>query len=103
MKNLMDFSLGSILFWVIGFGLMFGTPALGGLIGTDNFLYDAGDNSFNWAFLLFQTVFCATAATIVSGAMAERTKFSSYLIYTGRHYGLCLSYFRLLGLEWTIQ
>ena len=82
MKNLMDFSLGSLLFWLVGFGLMFGTPALGGLIGSDNFLFDAGENNFNWAFLIFQTVFCATAATIVSGAMAERTKFSSYLIYT---------------------
>ena len=82
MKNLMDFSLGSLLFWLVGFGLMFGTPALGGLIGSDNFFFDAGENNFNWAFLIFQTVFCATAATIVSGAMAERTKFSSYLIYT---------------------
>ncbi len=82
MKNLMDFSLGSILFWFVGFGLMFGAPAMGGLFGTSSFFYDAGAESFNWAFLLFQTVFCATAATIVSGAMAERTKFSSYLIYT---------------------
>lgn len=81
MKNLMDFSIGTVIFWVIGFGLMFGVTYKG-LIGTDNFIYDAGDNSFNWAFLIFQTVFCATAATIVSGAMAERTKFISYLIYT---------------------
>ncbi|MGD9128755.1 MAG: ammonium transporter [Planctomycetia bacterium] len=81
MKNLMDFALGSILFWVVGFGLMFGVSYYG-LFGTTGFLYDAGTNSFDWAFLLFQTVFCATAATIVSGAMAERTKFSSYLIYT---------------------
>ena len=81
MKNLMDFSLGTLAFWLVGFGLMFGV-SYHGLIGTNNFLFDAGDNNFNWAFLLFQTVFCATAATIVSGAMAERTKFSSYLIYT---------------------
>ncbi len=87
MKNLMDFSIGSLSFWLVGFGLMFG--ATNGLFGTTNFFYDAyaggGDTSaqnFNWAFLIFQTVFCATAATIVSGAMAERTKFSSYLIYT---------------------
>jgi Amt family ammonium transporter len=81
MKNLMDFSIGSLTFWLVGFGLMFGATSTG-LFGTTNFLYDAGDNNFNWAFLIFQTVFCATAATIVSGAMAERTKFSSYLIYT---------------------
>jgi Amt family ammonium transporter len=81
MKNLMDFSIGSLSFWLIGFGLMFGASSTG-WFGTTNFLFDAGDNSFNWAFLIFQTVFCATAATIVSGAMAERTKYSSYLIYT---------------------
>lgn len=81
MKNAMDLSLGSVLYWLFGFGLMFGATS-GGFIGTTNFLYDAGDNGFNWAFLIFQTVFCATAATIVSGAMAERTKFVSYLIYT---------------------
>ena len=81
MKNVMDFSLGSITFWLVGFGLMFGATSTG-WFGWSNFLYDAGDNSFNWAFLLFQTVFCATAATIVSGAMAERTKFIGYLVYT---------------------
>ena len=81
MKNLMDFSIGSLSFWLVGFGLMFGVTFCG-LFGTSNFFYDAGDDNFNWAFLLFQTVFCATAATIVSGAMAERTKFPSYLIYT---------------------
>lgn len=81
MKNVMDFSIGSITFWLVGFGLMFGVSSTG-WFGWSNFYYDAGDNSFNWAFLLFQTVFCATAATIVSGAMAERTKFIGYLIYT---------------------
>ncbi len=81
MKNLMDLSLGSLLFWMVGFGLMFGV-SYKGFFGTTNFLYDAGDNSFNWAFLIFQTVFCATAATIISGAMAERTKFVAYLCYT---------------------
>eukprot|EP00913_Durusdinium_trenchii_P028435 g26663.t1 len=90
MKNLMDFSLGSLLFWLVGFGLMFGVTE-SGWIGTSFFMFDAhaedvvsigNTESFNWAFLLFQTVFCATAATIVSGAMAERTKFTGYLIYS---------------------
>ncbi len=82
MKNLLDFSVGSILFWVFGFGLMFG-PTIAGFFGSPDFMGFAG-----WeggipkeAFLVFQTMFCATAATIVSGAVAERTKFSSYLIY----------------------
>ncbi len=81
MKNLMDFSIGSLAFWLVGFGLMFGA-SYNGFFGTSDFIFDAGEDNFNWAFLIFQTVFCATAATIVSGAMAERTKFSSYLIYT---------------------
>ena len=86
MKNLMDFSIGSLSFWAIGFGLMFG--ATSGWIGKSGFFFDAGaedsilPGNFGWAFLLFQTVFAATAATIVSGAMAERTKFVSYLLYT---------------------
>lgn len=86
MKNLMDFSIGSISFWLIGFGLMFGATT-NGYFGTTDFFVsglDEDGNPDNWtfAFLLFQTVFAATAATIVSGAMAERTKFISYLIYT---------------------
>lgn len=90
MKNLMDFSLGTLLFWLIGFGLMFGATS-NGWIGSSFFLFDANaedvvaignTESFNWAFLIFQTVFCATAATIVSGAMAERTKFTGYLMYS---------------------
>jgi Amt family ammonium transporter len=87
MKNLMDFSLGTPAFWIIGFGLMFGQTA-GGIslpfIGVPDFLV-RGDYSASYptyAFLIFQTVFCATAATIVSGAMAERTKFISYCIYS---------------------
>src|SRR5665648_368796 len=82
-KNLMDFAVGSIIFWIVGFGLMFG-PDLGGFIGTPDLFFTKG-----WtgaipaeAFLIFQTVFAATAATIVSGAMAERTEFKSYLIYS---------------------
>ena len=78
MKNVADFSIGTLSFWMIGFGLMFGVSK-SGLIGTSNFFYE-GESGFDWAFLLFQTVFCATAATIVSGAMAERTKFVGYLM-----------------------
>ncbi len=83
MKNLMDFAFGSVVFWVIGYGIMFGS-ANGFFGGFDLFArgsYDTGSIS-NWAHLAFNTMFCATAATIVSGAMAERTKFSSYLIYS---------------------
>lgn len=81
MKNLLDFSLGSLLFWVVGFGIMFGA---GGFIGMPH-LFDVSFYQTELpveGFLIFQTVFCATAATIVSGAMAERTKFSMYLAYT---------------------
>ncbi len=88
MKNLMDFSVGSIIFFCVGYGIMFGAD-LGGLIGTSAFFLSGADavpvEGFvgnTPAFVLFQTVFCATAATIVSGAMAERTKFSSYVIYS---------------------
>lgn len=86
MKNLMDFALGSLIYWIIGFGLMFGKDAAG-IIGIPGFFADgtaenAATSVNNYAFLFFQTVFCATAATIVSGAMAERTKFISYCIYS---------------------
>ena len=81
MKNLLDFMLGSLLFWSVGFGIMFGA---GSFIGTPNLvnLYFYHSQLPVEGFLIFQTVFCATAATIVSGAMAERTKFSMYLAYT---------------------
>ena len=81
MKNFVDFMFGSLLYWFIGFGLMFGA---GGFIGMPHF-FDLSfiDNGLpTEGFLIFQTVFCATAATIVSGAMAERTKFSMYIVYT---------------------
>ncbi len=86
MKNLMDFSIGALSYWAIGFGLMFGATA-GHLIGTSDFFLSGADPSqagWEWTlvFFIFQTVFAATAATIVSGAVAERTKFSSYLIYS---------------------
>ena len=86
MKNLMDFCIGTPIFWIIGFGIMFGSSSaiFGGID-----LFTRGDYSAVtpdgvpfYAFFIFQTVFCATAATIVSGAMAERTKFSAYCVYS---------------------
>jgi Amt family ammonium transporter len=86
MKNVMDFCFGAIVYWALGWGFMYGKDALGGLIGTDQFFFgpmsvdfDNGNFYKSW---FFQVVFAATAATIVSGAMAERTQFKSYLIYT---------------------
>ncbi|MFZ7101835.1 MAG: ammonium transporter [Peptococcaceae bacterium] len=86
MKNLMDFACGSLIYWLIGFGIMFGIDKAG-LIGTSGFAISDNFEHLGlsipiWAFLIFQTVFAATAATIVSGAMAERTKFISYLVYS---------------------
>lgn len=89
MKNLMDFAIGTPLYWLTGFGIMFGE---GAIFGTIDFFTRGGaagaydsvlpDGVSFFAYFIFQTVFCATAATIVSGAMAERTKFSSYCIYS---------------------
>ena len=84
-KNFVDFMIGSLLFWFVGFGFMFGSNGAG-FVGMPNF----GDLSFyhnaaglpTEGFLIFETVFCATSATIVSGAMAERTKFSMYCVYS---------------------
>ncbi|TGE35685.1 ammonium transporter [Desulfosporosinus fructosivorans] len=86
MKNLMDFAVGSLIYWVLGFAIMFGVD-YAGLFGTTGFGTSGNFDHLGlsipiWAFLLFQTVFAATAATIVSGAMAERTKFISYIIYS---------------------
>ncbi len=84
MKNLMDFSMGTLAFWAVGFGLMFGVSKTG-FFGTSGFfLSDFTPDGDPWvlAFWMFQVVFAATAATIVSGAMAERTKFVGYLIYS---------------------
>ena len=84
----MDFCIGTPVFWLVGFGLMFGTGngfigKIGGIATEAH--YGSGmlpDGVPFWAFLIFQTVFCATSATIVSGAMAERTKFLSYCVYS---------------------
>ena len=84
MKNVMDASAGAVVFFAVGFGLMFGT-SWGGLVGTDGFfLTGVGDQPESWtyAFYFFQAVFAATAATIVSGAVAERIKFSGYLVFS---------------------
>lgn len=81
MKNLMDFCVGSIVFWAVGFGLMFGLS--NGFVGTSSFFLSGHEtDTWSYTFLLFQTVFAGTAATIVSGAMAERTKFVGYLVYS---------------------
>nr|WP_314465817.1 ammonium transporter [uncultured Clostridium sp.] len=95
MKNMMDFVLGSLFFFILGFPLMFGNN-IGGILGGSGFFnpYSLADSDglFNGlpiaVFMIFHTVFCATSATIVSGAMAERTKFSSYLVYSA-----CISVF----------
>jgi Amt family ammonium transporter len=83
MKNLIDFSMGSLIFYTVGYTLMFGMD-VGGFIGKPQFFVDDNgvDGIANKASLIFQTVFAATAATIVSGAVAERTKFSTYIIFT---------------------
>jgi Amt family ammonium transporter len=84
MKNVMDASAGALVFYCVGFGLMFGT-SWNGLVGTDGFfLTGTGDQPQTWvyAFYFFQAVFAATAATIVSGAVAERIQFSGYLIFS---------------------
>ena len=85
LKNVMDLSIGSIAFWAVGYGLMYGSDLIaGGYLGRMSpadqgyFFFHADD----WYNLFFQTVFCATAATIVSGAVAGRTKFSTYLIFS---------------------
>ena len=85
MKNMMDFSIGTIVFWAVGFGLMFGATKTGWFGTTDFFLSGwSGPDGDQWvlAFWMFQVVFAGTAATIVSGAMAERTKFTGYLLYS---------------------
>ncbi len=82
MKNLMDFCIGTVMFILIGFGLFLGENAFFGLIGKPNWQIFTDYADFDWSNFVFNLVFCATAATIVSGAMAERTKFLSYCVYS---------------------
>ena len=82
MKNLMDFCIGTVVFILIGFGLFLGENALFGLIGKPNWQIFTDYGNFDWSGFVFNLVFCATTATIVSGAMAERTKFLSYCVYS---------------------
>ena len=86
MKNLMDFCIGTVVFVLLGFGLMMAEDYVFGLVGVPNldiFTDFGGFIKENASSFVFNLVFCATAATIVSGAMAERTKFVSYCIYSG--------------------
>lgn len=78
MKNLADLSIGSLAFWLFGYTLMYG-ESIGSFIGSPSLFYNVREDMHN---LFFQTVFCATASTIVSGAVAERTKFSSYILFS---------------------
>ena len=82
MKNLMDFCIGTPMFMLLGFGLMMSENYLFGFIGKPNLQLFTNFADLDWSSFVFNLVFCATAATIVSGAMAERTKFSSYCIYS---------------------
>lgn len=78
-KNVVDFCIAAVVFWLFRFALMFGTSAWG-LVGTDQFLLGKEAQPALLAFFLFQLVFCGTATTIISGAVAERMRFSSYLV-----------------------
>ena len=76
MKNLMDFVIAVLVFWALGFAMMFGESA-SGLVGTSGFLFDTGEAPGATAYFLFQAMFCATAATIISGASAVRSAWTS--------------------------
>ena len=82
MKNLMDFCIGTVVFMLLGYGIMNSENYFFGLIGRPEYQLFSDYYSFDWSNFFFQLVFCATAATIVSGAMAERTKFSAYCVYS---------------------
>ena len=84
LKNVSDFGISIVCYWIIGYGLMFGSSA-GGFVGTDTFLFDPSNTETSGSamtFFIFQSMFCATAASIISGSVAERLKFNSYLIIT---------------------
>ena len=83
MKNLMDFCIGTVVFMFLVFGILLGEDALGGFIGIPTLGIITDYANFDWSNFVFNLVFCATTATIVSGAMAERTNFLSYCIYSG--------------------
>ena len=82
MKNLMDFCIGTPMFMLLGFGLMMSENYIFGVIGKPNLQLFTKFAELDWSSFVFNLVFCATAATIVSGSMAERTKFSAYCIYS---------------------
>ena len=82
MKNLMDFCIGTVMFFLLGYGLMMGKHGTLGLIGRPDWSMFTDFSGFDWSSFVFQLVFCATAATIVSGAMAERTRFIAYCVYS---------------------
>ena len=82
MKNLMDFCIGTVVFSLLGFGLMMSENYVAGFIGIPSLTMFTDWTNFDWNTFVFQLVFCATAATIVSGSMAERTKFSAYCVYS---------------------
>ena len=83
MKNLMDFCIGTVMFILLGYGFMFGENALGGFLGIPTMEIFSSYGEFDWSTFVFNLGFCATTATIVSGAMAERTRFISYCVYSG--------------------
>ncbi len=101
LKNLCDFLVGALVYYLIGFGLMYGDD-WHGLIGINGFFNPLDQNLQIWdgmalsphVFLLYQTMFCATTATIISGSVAERFKFNSYLIVSAVMTGICLSCLR---------
>lgn len=96
-KNIMDMSVGALVFFGVGFGVMFGSSHAGGFIGWGGMLLSnavPGVSDWTFTFFLFQTVFAATAATIVSGAMAERTQFKAYLLYSA---AICILIYPVSG------